>query len=151
MARRAKQHAVQGKRMRSRPRRWPIFTSLLVGLLLAVSMGWFVWHGLAPRRQAANEPALIEPPALELTGVDPAVVRAIETARRAVLESPASGPAWGQLGKTLLAHDFHRQAGTCLAQAQRLDPTEARWPYLEGVAWPLQTRPIRPRPWSASR
>ncbi|HLJ96082.1 MAG TPA: tetratricopeptide repeat protein [Gemmataceae bacterium] len=120
--------------MRSRPRRWPIFTSLLVGLLLAVSMGWFVWHGLAPRRQAANEPALIEPPALELTGVDPAVVRAIETARRAVLESPASGPAWGQLGKTLLAHDFHRQAGTCLAQAQRLDPTEARWPYLEGVA-----------------
>ena len=81
-----------------------------------------------------EEVALISPPAVDLSGVDPAIVRAIETARVSVTNSPRSLQAWGQLGKTLLVHDFHSPAITCLAQAERLDPTNARWPYLQGMA-----------------
>jgi tetratricopeptide (TPR) repeat protein len=78
--------------------------------------------------------AIIEPPDVELTGIDPAVVRAIEKGRSAVKESPRSAPAWGLLGKTLLVHDFHIPASVCLAQAERLDPANARWTYLQGIA-----------------
>src|SRR5262249_24515009 len=54
--------------------------------------------------------------------------------RAAVEKSPRSVEAWGVLGKTLLVHDFHIPASFCLAQAERLDPANARWPYLQGVA-----------------
>jgi len=95
---------------------------------------WFIWHRLAASRTPANEVAIIQPPDMDLTGVDPAVIRVIEAARALVNQSPRSSQAWGQLGKTLLAHGFHVPASACLAQAERLSPAEARWPYLQGIA-----------------
>jgi tetratricopeptide (TPR) repeat protein len=115
--------------------RAPFRRGLLFGLpfaALVAGSAWLIWHGL--RSHYAEDTPVIEPPVIELAGVDPAVIRAIEVARAAVKQSPRSAQAWGQLGKTLLAHDFHVPAGTCLAQAERLNPAEARWPYLHGIA-----------------
>jgi tetratricopeptide (TPR) repeat protein len=46
---------------------------------------------------------------------------------------PARGPARGQLGQLLrAAEEYGEQAGVCFAQAERLDPDNPRWPYLQG-------------------
>src|SRR5205814_2365769 len=40
---------------------------------------------------------------------------------------------WGRLGMVLLAHLFDREADSCFAQAARLDPEDAMWPYARGI------------------
>jgi superkiller protein 3 len=82
-----------------------------------------------------------EPPAVERTGVDPAIVAAIEQARGVVLQAPHSAAAWGQLGMVLTAHDFRGEANVCFARAEQLDPREPRWPYHQGIALTLGDPP----------
>jgi tetratricopeptide (TPR) repeat protein len=67
-------------------------------------------------------------------GIDPALARSIEAARRRVPEEPRSPAAWGHLGKVLLAASFNEPAAACLAEAERLDPGDPRWPYLRADA-----------------
>jgi tetratricopeptide (TPR) repeat protein len=74
------------------------------------------------------------PPAVELAGIDAAVVTAVQQARAAVSDAPRSAPAWGRLGMVLLTHDFAPEAKACFAQAEKLDPSEPRWPYHQGIA-----------------
>jgi tetratricopeptide (TPR) repeat protein len=74
-----------------------------------------------------------EPPALDLAGADPAVVKVLQALQARVRQSPRSPGAWGTLGLTLVAHDFHEPAQLCFAQAERLDAREPRWPYHQGV------------------
>ena len=50
-----------------------------------------------------------------------------------VRAAPRSGRAWGNLGTILKSFSFREQAALCLAQAERLDPTEPRWPYLQAT------------------
>jgi tetratricopeptide (TPR) repeat protein len=102
---------------------------------LAAGITWVIWHLLGSYQAPTKEVVLIEPPTLELAGVDPAIVKAIQTAQTACAQTPRSALAWGQLGKTLLAHEFYVAGGKCLAQAEQLDPTQARWPYLQGIAF----------------
>src|SRR5439155_12563614 len=129
-----KKPATKYQRIPSRSK-WPLLAWLLLGAgLLAAATAWFIWQQYRLSHPPATEVAIIEPPAIELSGIDPAVSRAIEKARAAVNESPRSAQTWGQLGKTLLAHGIHHPAGTCLAQAERLEPAEPRWPYLQGIA-----------------
>jgi tetratricopeptide (TPR) repeat protein len=129
-----------GKRDETRNRSsWRIVSGvplgkLLLGAVVVGAGGWAIAHWLLPSHPSAADVAIIEPPAVNLSGIDPAVIRAIEQARAAVKESPRSPQAWGVLGNTLLAHEFHIPGSVCLAQAERLDPTSARWPYLEGAA-----------------
>jgi tetratricopeptide (TPR) repeat protein len=61
------------------------------------------------------------------------VARVIGQARAAVGQAPSSAGAWGRLGMALYVHSFADAAGTCFAEAERLDPGEARWPYFRGV------------------
>ena len=75
-----------------------------------------------------------KPPIIKLPGTDPAIIKAIEAARTAVRKLPRSGPAWGRLGMILSIHDILPEADICFAQAERLEPGEARWPYLRGLA-----------------
>src|SRR5437660_2634930 len=103
MATTMKKRAAKHNRTPSRTRRLLVSGLLLGATLLVAGTAYFTWHRGTPSRQIASEVAIIEPPTLELEGVDPAVVRAIETARAAVKQSPRSGQAWGQLGKVLLA------------------------------------------------
>ena len=106
-------------------RRWGLVLALfLVGGICFVS-----WKYILPMfRASLVEP--VEPPALDEVNVDKAVTDAVTTARETVLASPEDGKLWGELGSIYLAHDFNSHAATCLDQAARLDPDDARWPYL---------------------
>src|SRR5439155_409376 len=50
------------------------------------------------------------------------------------LQSPGSAEAWGKLGMILQSHGLGVEASTaCLAEAERLDPRQPRWPYLQAI------------------
>jgi tetratricopeptide (TPR) repeat protein len=103
-------------------RRWR--TWLVVGLLLAAGLGgWQIRRAMVP-----------PPPVVNTTGFDPVIVAAIAQAREAVLSSPRSAEARGQMGRVLLAHEVRAQARECFAQAAALAPREPRWPYFLGLA-----------------
>ena len=132
MATREKRHPAKAPKKQSTPNRWLVL-GILLGTALVAGSAWFLQH----RNRGSSATAEVETvtlPALDLTGIDPAVVRAIEKAEVAVKQAPRSAHAWGQLGQTLLAHDMHLPATACLAQAEQLDPQQPRWPYLQGIA-----------------
>jgi tetratricopeptide (TPR) repeat protein len=107
------------------------FVLAVVALLVAggVAGGLWWWWPRGGRQQR------VEPPVIDLEGEnDPVLARAVESARAKVLREPASAEAWGWLGKTLLANGFGEDSRACFAEASRLDPADARWPYLRGVA-----------------
>lgn len=110
-------------RTRSR-RQWALICLIaLVGAALAA--GFF----FRPRR-----PPTPEPPEITGTGLDPALVSAIDSARASVRSSPASAKAWGRLGMLLLAHDYKEQAAICFTQAELLDAKDPDWPCYHGIA-----------------
>jgi tetratricopeptide (TPR) repeat protein len=82
--------------------------------------------------------AAAAPPRPDLAGAEPAVVEAVEQARRAVDDSPRSGDAWGELGMVLFANGFGAEAHACFVEAERRDPESPVWPYLQ--AWRLLVR-----------
>jgi tetratricopeptide (TPR) repeat protein len=102
-------------------RRW-----LLVIVALAVAalgvVGYWAWG-----------PAVSKPPEIDLVGLDPEAVEAIREAHLGASRHPRSGEAWGLLGRRLHACEFHRQALSCYAEAERLEPGDSRWPYLCGL------------------
>jgi cytochrome c-type biogenesis protein CcmH/NrfG len=102
----------------SRRRLW------LIPVLAALVLGGFVWW-----RQG-----VIRPPVVDLSQADPAVRQAVAAARTEVEKDPGSAKVWGKLGAVLLVHDFAEPASAAFAHAARLDPEEARWPYLHGRA-----------------
>ncbi len=106
-----------------RRRRRRVIAAALLGVAVLVPAGWLLLR-----------PAPPEPPAVDLTDADPEVKQAIDEARQAVHKAPRSAAAWGKLGMVLVAHDFRGEAAVALAEAERLDPNEPRWPYLQGTA-----------------
>ena len=62
-----------------------------------------------------------------------AVVAILERARQAVLVTPDSAQAWGQLGAACAAHHLYQEASVCYRAAHRLAPTEFQWAYLLAV------------------
>src|SRR5438094_8251958 len=89
-----------------RKSRWRLGAGIFLAAALLAGAVWFSWHAYRRTPTPATEVVLTEPPAIELAGVDVAVIRAIEAAQTAVKQSPRSSRAWGHLGKILLAHDF---------------------------------------------
>jgi tetratricopeptide (TPR) repeat protein len=73
------------------------------------------------------------PPAVDLQGVEAAVATAIADAQESVRASPRSAEAWGRLGMVLLAHQFREEARLCFVEAERLDSSNARWPYFQAL------------------
>ena len=110
------------RRRRRRRRLITIAAFLLVAIAsVAAGLGWT----LRPKPPA--------PPVVELKGIDPAVRKAVDGARAAVLDSPRSAAAWGRLGMVLLGHGLSVvAANTCFAQAEQLDHQDVRWPYFQG-------------------
>ena len=96
----------------------------LIVLLLALIAGGTIFA--CTRRVPA-------PPSVAASGLDPAVAGLIENCVREVKASPRSGAAWGKLGAALMHAQFGAEAGFAFAQAERLSPRDARWPYLQGV------------------
>jgi tetratricopeptide (TPR) repeat protein len=110
-------------------RRRAVALGLLLASLAAVGgVAAWQWCKAAP-------PA---PPDVDLTGADPAVKSVIESARTELLLTPRSADAWGSLGMELAAHGFYSESVPCFAEARRLNPTEPRWPYFQGVALELR-------------
>jgi tetratricopeptide (TPR) repeat protein len=77
-------------------------------------------------------------PHIPTADLDAEVVTAIEQASAAVRAQPRSGTAWGHLGMVLFAQDMYVEAIPTLAEAQRWDPADPRWPYFRGLALILQ-------------
>jgi tetratricopeptide (TPR) repeat protein len=102
---------------------------LLAGVLLAAAGvgGYFAWW---PRQSVV--------PPIATAGLDAEVVAAIARARGAVEARPKSAAAWGRLGMVLFAQDMYADCIAMFAEAERLDPTEVRWPYFRGLALILQ-------------
>jgi tetratricopeptide (TPR) repeat protein len=65
--------------------------------------------------------------------LDTASAQLVQQHLDAVKANPASGGAWGRLGGILRTYDFRADALRCLTEAARLEPNEARWPYLGGL------------------
>src|SRR5688500_293292 len=80
-----------------------------------------------------RDPGPAAPPAVDVRGVDPAVAAAIESASAAVRSTPMEPAAWGRLGMVLYTHEFMAGAREAFARAERLDDTDARWPYFLGL------------------
>jgi tetratricopeptide (TPR) repeat protein len=84
--------------------------------------------------QWAREPPLEPLPDVSLQSAEPAVAAIVQRARDNVEQDPRSALAWGNLGAALRAHEFGPQAEVCFRNAQRLNPTDYRWPYLLAVS-----------------
>lgn len=111
--------------VRSRLRQRVLLAVLLLGgVLLIASASRYVW-----RRYTAPTP-----PDISLEQVEPALREVIEASRERVRKDPYSPTAWGDLGRLLLDCRLIEPAVQAFEQAQRLDPADSRWPYLEGVA-----------------
>jgi tetratricopeptide (TPR) repeat protein len=99
---------------------------LLAAVLLlagAAAGGYFAWR---PRPPAV--------PAVPTEGLDAEVAAAINEARADVAARPKSAAAWGHLGLVLFAQEMYVPCVAPLAEAERLDPRDARWPYFRGLA-----------------
>lgn len=75
----------------------------------------------------------VKPPAIATADLDHEVAEAIEQARSAVLASPGSADAWGDLGIVLFAHDLYPEALPCFERAEALAADDMRWPYCQGL------------------
>ena len=66
--------------------------------------------------------------------MEPRVQEKISRHRLLVAEDPDSAESWGSLGKTFQAHGLEEEAEASYSQAEDLDPTDFRWPYLRATA-----------------
>jgi tetratricopeptide (TPR) repeat protein len=108
-------------RRRGRLRR--VLGAAVAGLVLAA--GGLLWV-----RFSRGGPV---PPEVDLTGVDPGLAAAVQSAQQAVREAPTSAKAWGRLGMVLVVHEYRVPGSFCFEQAQRLEPREVRWPYFDAL------------------
>ncbi|MDG1048880.1 MAG: tetratricopeptide repeat protein [Planctomycetota bacterium] len=67
--------------------------------------------------------SLPTPPVLDTSTMEPLVAETLSAARAAVVDEPANGRRWSDLGLALDAHFFLEEAEACLAVAIELDPT----------------------------
>ena len=101
---------------------------LAIAILTLVGGAVCLWWQLRP---AAAPPAI--PPPVPPNIQDAEIRELIETTRQDVLDHRPSADAWGRLGMVLLAQLFDIDADRCFAEAARLDPGDARWPYARGL------------------
>lgn len=96
---------------------------VLLALLIAAGVGVGLWFRL-------RTPHL---PTLATAQLDPSSAALIERHVKAVRRARRSGAAWGRLGGVLRSYEFREEARVCLETAERFDPQEPRWPYLQGL------------------
>jgi tetratricopeptide (TPR) repeat protein len=105
---------------------WAVLAAVLVVGAGAVG-AYFLWR---PQETVI--------PAVNTEGRDPEVVAAVDSGRADIASRPRSADAWGRLGMVLFAQDMYGESIPFLAEAQRLDPNEVRWPYYLALALILQ-------------
>lgn len=106
-------------------RRRFLFAILVLAVVSGTTaLGWYGWRWY-------NAPS---PPEIATADLDPELTAAIENARQRIRQDPYSASRWGDLGKLLRAAQLLTDAAACYAYAERLDPHNPRWPYLQGEA-----------------
>ena len=101
---------------------------------------WLLWVllgiavvGLAVNAWRFFQPKLSPMPQVPRTGLEPEAVEYVALAERNVEQNPDSAIDWGDLGAVLQAHGFIPEAESCYRNAERLDPSDYRWPYFLGM------------------
>ena len=120
-------------RVQRRSRRWLIWGVLLGAAVVTAGVGISMWRRARVPASPSSAGRAAEPPSLEATDVDPAVMKAIQAARLAVLQSPHTAERWGRLAMIFKAHGFSSEANACFVQAEQLDPREPRWSYHQAI------------------
>jgi Flp pilus assembly protein TadD len=95
----------------------------LIFFLLAAIGVWRLATRGGDRERLPPEPAID----------DAAVAEAVSKCRERIHAKPDDPREWGWLGRIYLANGFVDPARECLAEAARLEPSEPRWPYYEGI------------------
>ncbi len=95
----------------------------LAALALGVNVYWWL-----------HRPQLEPLPIVESESLEPQVKALIQGAIAEVIANDFSASAWGNLGAVLRAHDLAAPAEICYRNAERLDSSDYRWPYLLGVS-----------------
>ena len=95
----------------------------LAGLALGVNVYWWIYR-----------PKLEPLPVVESETLEPPVRALIQKAIAEVSANDFSALAWGDLGAAFRAHDLAAPAEVCYRNADRLDGSDYRWPYLLGVS-----------------
>jgi tetratricopeptide (TPR) repeat protein len=72
-------------------------------------------------------------PQVVTTSLDASAAKLIEQRFADVRKDPRSGAAWGRLGAALRSFEFRDEARLCLENAEKLEPSEPRWPHLLGL------------------
>jgi tetratricopeptide (TPR) repeat protein len=98
---------------------------LLVAALLAGAVAVGGWLMVRGRLSVPTPPEA--PP-----GLEPLVEEVVREARKAVLDSPRSGNAWGVLAETFLANELEDEGFDCAVVAEKLDSLNPRWPHFQG-------------------
>src|SRR5262249_59746552 len=109
-----------GERETGRMKRLLLIAFVISGLVCAVA-AWLLWKEMRPSW-----------PQVDLRQLDTGSAALIQRHLDVVRASPESGAAWGQLGAFLASFEFRAAARQCFVRAERLDPTQPRWPYLHG-------------------
>ena len=99
------------------------------GMVLTGFVAWFFWSNPL----ASNRKDAAKLPDIPTAGLDATAATLIQQHLDAVGAAPRSASAWGKLGAVLKSFGFREQAIHCLAEAERLDPKEPRWPYLQAM------------------
>jgi tetratricopeptide (TPR) repeat protein len=102
-----------------------LYAALLAGGVAVLGFaGWWTWR-------AVTAPV---PPAIPRDAVDASLADLLEAGRRQVERAPYTAAAWGELGKLFRDCTLLDRAAACFREAERLEPHEPRWPYLQGEA-----------------
>ena len=107
---------------RKRVAKWIVRASVLA-ITVALVAWWFF----------LREDPLAHLPTIDFRNTQPRVASAIRSFQNDVVNQPYSGQSWGHLAMVLMANLFSSEAEVCFVQAQRLDPDNFLWPYLQGI------------------
>ena len=110
--------------MRARPGRRLAFGMFAAAVIGFAAVFWLRWE----RSRIASVPRIATAGLSETSGA------LLRQHLEQVHATPRSGTAWGRLGTLLRSFELLAEARRCLAEAERLEPREPRWPYLHGLA-----------------
>src|SRR5215467_4644612 len=66
---------------------------------------------------------------IDTAGIEPQVVKKIESLKGNLTANRKSADAWGLLAMNLDAHDLKKESIPIYKEAARLNPSDFRWPY----------------------
>ncbi len=98
--------------------------AICVILILAVAI--VLWTG-------AESSRVTTPPGVQISGINPDLLDAIDRAKAKLQRIPRSADAWGNYGMLLMQNERPREALICFDEAIRYDDANPKWYYFSGI------------------